>query len=69
MSTEDEELVTIVYLADLLMSKFQPQHELEQLDMENLPGRLSRLDLKAGDFPTLIDRIPKNIFQSPFIPI
>ena len=68
-STEDEELVTIVYLADLLMSKFQPHHELEQLNMENLPARLNRLGLEPGDFPTLIDRIPKNIFQSPFIPI
>ena len=67
-STEDEELVTIVYLADLLMSKFQPHHELEQLDTENLQGRLKRLDLKPGDFPTLIDRIPKNIFQSVLIP-
>ncbi len=63
-STEDEELVTIVYLADLLMSKFQAHHELEQLDTEKLPGRLNRLGLSAGDFPILIDRIPKNIFQS-----
>jgi putative nucleotidyltransferase with HDIG domain len=68
-STEDEELVTIVYLADLLMSKFQPHHELEQLDTENLPGRLNRLGLKPRDFPTLIDQIPKNIFQSAFIAI
>ena len=68
-STEDEELVTIVYLADLLMSKFQPHHELEQLEMEKLPERLNRLGLNAGDFPTLIDRIPKNIFQSSSVSI
>jgi putative nucleotidyltransferase with HDIG domain len=68
-SIEDEELVTIVYLADLLMSKFQPNHELEQLDTEKLPGRLNRLGLKPGDFPILIDRIPKNIFQSSLMPI
>jgi putative nucleotidyltransferase with HDIG domain len=63
-STEDETLVTIVYLADLLMSKFQPHHELDQLDTEKLPDRLNRLGLNTGDFPNLIDRIPKNIFQS-----
>jgi putative nucleotidyltransferase with HDIG domain len=68
-STEDEELVTIVYLADLLMSKFQPRHELEQLETIKLPDRLNRLGLNAGDFPKLIDRIPKNIFQSSFMPI
>jgi putative nucleotidyltransferase with HDIG domain len=67
-STEDEELVTIVYLADLLMSKFQPRHELEQLETEKLPDRLNRLGLKSSDFPMLIDRIPKNIFQSSFMP-
>jgi putative nucleotidyltransferase with HDIG domain len=68
-SIEDEELVTIVYLADLLMSKFQPHHELEQLETDKLPDRLNRLGLNAGDFPILIDRIPKNIFQSSLMPI
>ncbi len=68
-STEDGELVTIVYLADLLMSKFQPHHEVEQIETEKLPVRLNRLGLKPKDFPALIDRIPKNIFQSSFMPI
>jgi putative nucleotidyltransferase with HDIG domain len=68
-STEDEELVTIVYLADLLMSKFQPHYELEQLETEKLLDRLNRLGLNAGDFPNLIDRIPRNIFQSQFVSI
>jgi putative nucleotidyltransferase with HDIG domain len=68
-STEDEELVTIVYLADLLMSKFQPHHELEQIETIKLPGRLNRLGLTPGDFPKLIDRIPRNIFQSSFLTI
>ena len=68
-SSEDEELVTIVYIADLLMSKFQPLHELEQLETKKLPDRLNRLGLKPNDFPALIDQIPKNIFQSSFMPI
>ena len=68
-SAENLELVTIVYLADLLMSKFQPCYELEQIETEKLPDRLDLLGLNAGDFPALIDRIPKNIFQSSFMPI
>jgi len=61
---EDEELVTIVYLADLLMSKFQVHHEIEQIDTEKLSERLGRLGLNSDHLPILIDLIPKNIFQS-----
>lgn len=68
-ATEDEDLVTLVYLADLLMSKFQTHHELEQLDTEKLSYRLNRLGLKSDHLPILIDRIPKNIFQSASIPV
>ena len=67
-STEDEELVTIVYLADLLMSKFQPHHELEQIDTEKLSERLNLLGLNSDHLPILIDLIPKNIFQSASMP-
>ena len=68
-ATEDEELVTIVYLADLLMSKFQAHHEIEQIDTEKLSERLNRLDLNSDHLPILIDLIPKNIFQSSAMPI
>jgi len=66
---EDEELVTIVYIADLLMSKFQAHHEIEQIDTEKLSERLNRLDLNSDHLPILIDLIPKNIFQSAAMPI
>lgn len=69
VSTEDEALVTLVYLADLLMSKFQAHHELEQVDTEKLSDRLKRLDLNPDYFPVLVDRIPKNIFQISLAPI
>lgn len=68
-ATEDEELVTIVYLADLFMSKFQAHHELEQIDTKKLSDRLNRLGLNSDDLPILIDLIPKNIFQSAAMPI
>jgi putative nucleotidyltransferase with HDIG domain len=66
---EDEELVTIVYIADLLMSKFQAHHEIEQIDTEKLSERLNRLDLNSDHLPILIDLIPKHIFQSAAMPI
>ena len=66
---EDEELVTIVYLADLLMSKFQVHHEIEQIGTEKLSERLDRLGLNSDHLPILIDLIPKNIFQSAAMPI
>ncbi len=66
---EDEELVTIVYIADLLMSKFQAHHEIEQIDTEKLSERLNRLELNSDHLPILIDLIPKNIFQSAAMPI
>ena len=68
-ATEDQELVTIVHLADLLMSKFQSHHELEQIDTEKLSERLNRLGLNSDHLPILIDLIPKNIFQSTAMPI
>jgi len=66
---EDEELVTIVYIADLLMSKFQAHHEIEQIDTEKLSERLNRLELNSDHLPILIDLIPKTIFQSAAMPI
>jgi putative nucleotidyltransferase with HDIG domain len=68
-ATEDKELVTLVYLADLLMSKFQAHYELEQIDTEKLAERLNQLDLNPDHFPILIDRIPRNIFQTSSMPI
>lgn len=62
-SIEHEELVTLVYLADLLMSRFQIGNELERLDTTKLFHRLNRLGLTPNHIPILVDRIPRNIFQ------
>jgi putative nucleotidyltransferase with HDIG domain len=67
-ATEDKELVTIVYLADLLMSKFQAHYELEQIDTKKLSERLNQLNLNSDHLPILIELIPKNIFQSAAMP-
>jgi putative nucleotidyltransferase with HDIG domain len=62
-SKEHEELVTLIYLADLLMSKFQVGNELECLDTAKLSQRLNRLGLTPDHIPILVDRIPRNVFQ------
>jgi len=60
---EDEELVGLVYLSDLLMSKFQAGHEIERFATENLSDNLDRLGLTMHQLPVLIDRIPKRLFH------
>ena len=60
----DSELAHLIYLADLLMSRFQVGHELECLNMDNLSLRLQKIGLKPSQFPTLIDLIPQKIFDA-----
>jgi putative nucleotidyltransferase with HDIG domain len=56
-------LTTIVYLADLLMSRFHIGLELERMGTDNLADHLARLDLPATQFGDLVDMIPLNVFQ------
>lgn len=56
-------LTTIVYLADLLMSRFHIGLELERMGTDNLADHLARLDLPATQFANLVDMIPLNVFQ------
>ncbi|MFZ0450496.1 MAG: HDOD domain-containing protein [Desulfatiglandaceae bacterium] len=60
---EDENLVALVYLSDLLMSKFQVGQEIERFDTSSLSGILERLGLTLQHLPVLIDRIPKTLFH------
>lgn len=63
----NEELVTLVYFADLIMSRFQVGNEMDRLNTHQLTQRLERLGLSAGQLPVMIDRIPRNIFQLSFM--
>ncbi|WP_319526399.1 HDOD domain-containing protein [uncultured Desulfosarcina sp.] len=62
-SNGDRTLTTIVYLADLLMSRFHTGLELERLGTDNLTNHLSRLDLPANRFDSLVDLIPLEVLQ------
>ena len=61
---EFTELTHIVYLADLLMSRFHTGLELERLGTANLVGRLEAIGLKTADLPNIIDLIPMKVFDA-----
>jgi len=63
-ATVDQELTTLVYIADLLMSKFQAGNELEKLDTAQLTPALTRLGLAPQHLPVIVDRIPRNVLGS-----
>jgi putative nucleotidyltransferase with HDIG domain len=58
------ELAKIVYLADLLMSRFLTGLEIERLDTSTLSSHLDALGLKIGDFSDLVDAIPSALFEN-----
>lgn len=60
----DKDPVTIVNLADLLMSRFKAGYQLDRPNAEQLEQRLGQLGLTKKDFPVIIDRIPRTIFES-----
>lgn len=64
-ATVSPELVHLVYLADLIMSRFMVGHELERLDTSGLGLSLERLGISPGRFPIIIDGIPRQIFNTP----
>jgi putative nucleotidyltransferase with HDIG domain len=63
-SNIDPGLTNIIYLADLLMSKFQVGQELECLNTDKLLSRLQSLDLESSQFPVIVDLIPQRIFDA-----
>ena len=58
-------LCAIVYLADLLMSRFHCGLEIERLETRDLTAHLALLGLALDDFAGLVDAIPTSIFTSP----
>ncbi len=56
-------LTTIVYLADLLISRFHTGLELERMGTDNLTDHLARLDLSTAQFSDLVDLIPEKVFE------
>ncbi|MBN2125249.1 MAG: HDOD domain-containing protein [Deltaproteobacteria bacterium] len=59
------ELAHLVYLADLLMSRFLVGQELDRLNTDTLASRLKTLGIRPDQLPVIIDNIPKQLFSSP----
>jgi len=59
----NRELVTLVYFADLIMSRFQVGYELESLNTDMFTQRLDVLGLKPNQFYDMISRIPPSVFS------
>jgi putative nucleotidyltransferase with HDIG domain len=60
---QHDELVHIVYLADLLMSRFHSGLELERLNTDTLATRLETISLSIAEFPALVEHIPLNVLE------
>ncbi len=62
---EDEykPLAVIVYVADLLLSRFHIGFELERLDTRELADLLGCIDLTIDQFGDLVDLIPDTVFR------
>jgi putative nucleotidyltransferase with HDIG domain len=63
-SHEHALLNQIVYLADLLMSRFNIGLELERMDTKKIDSCFKALDLEANQIADLVDAIPLSVFQS-----
>ncbi len=65
-SEKDKALSSVVYLADLIMSRFLVGQELERLDAEYVKKSLCNIGLNRLKFPNVVETIPPHIFQMPF---
>lgn len=60
-ATVNPKLTGLVYLADLMMSRFHGGLDLELMNAEALPDVLDRLGLEAGRFPEIVSLVPQTI--------
>jgi putative nucleotidyltransferase with HDIG domain len=59
--TVDPELTHLVYIADLIMSRFVVGQELERLNTNSLGARLEKIGIKPEQFQVLIENIAEII--------
>lgn len=63
-AAQHKALVHIVYLADLLMSRFHSGLELERLNTDGLASRMETIGLSISELPKLVDHIPVQVLES-----
>lgn len=54
----------IVYLADLILSRFHADLNIERIDTEHLESRMKRLGLSPDALSGIVGRLPKEVFSS-----
>jgi putative nucleotidyltransferase with HDIG domain len=60
----NEELKHIVFVANLIMSRFHAGLELEQQGTGALASRLKAIGLSVSQFPQIVDMIPLSVFEA-----
>ncbi len=63
----EPDLTLVVYLADLIMSRFMVGQEVERLSTDALTSRLSRIGLSPEQLPLLIGQLPQAIRSCPWL--
>jgi putative nucleotidyltransferase with HDIG domain len=58
------ELAHVLYLADLLVTRFHPGLEMERMNGNKIVSRLKKLDLTLDQLPNIVDAIPPSVFQN-----
>ncbi len=66
---ENQSLVFIIYLADLILEKFNAGFDLEKMQTQSLESALDHLGLNMSDLPALVDLIPINALKNDSPPI
>ena len=56
------DLAHILFLADLLITKFHPGLELERMDDSRVKTRLQKIGLSMDQLPGIVDSIPPSVF-------
>jgi putative nucleotidyltransferase with HDIG domain len=59
-ATRNTGLVHLVYLADLVMSRFNTRFELERMNTAQLESCLETIGLSMDQFPNVVDLVPVN---------
>jgi putative nucleotidyltransferase with HDIG domain len=57
-------LPRLVYLADVLMSRFHTGYEIERMDTSQLPNHLKSFNMNESEFYSAVDEIPAAVFAS-----
>ena len=62
-ATSAQLLTHLIYLADLLMSRFLTGLEMDRMNTDHIAGSLATIGLDVSRFPEIIDLIPRDVLE------